>query len=168
MCSQNFVANILHLEDRLQIANRLSVSLCHRKPKQKRCHCDISSLRGFAERRGLTSLRSSFPLLAAGLLAKALLSKRLVLTSFISHHSAPKINLCVVVLKNKRCRKFRHLLLRFAFAERRGFERRSRHRRGSVVAICGSRLAEEVTPCTKFAILFPVFIDTTIHCVVCI
>ena len=37
----------------------------------------------------------------------------------------------------------------------------SRHRRGSVVAICGSRLAEEVTPCTKFTILSPVFIDTT-------
>ena len=36
-------------------------------------------------------------------------------------------------------------------AEREGFERRSRHRRGREVAIGGSQLAEEVTPTTKFA-----------------
>ena len=46
-----------------------------------------------------------------------------------------------------------------------GFERRSCHRRGSVVVISGSRLAEEVTPTTKFAILFSVFLLIRQHIV---
>ena len=38
--------------------------LCHRRPKQKRCHCDISLLRGFAERRGFEPLKPFWGLLA--------------------------------------------------------------------------------------------------------
>ena len=54
----------------------------------------------------------------------------------------------------------------FVWAERGGFERQSRHRRGSVVANSGSRLAEEVTPTTKFAIPPFILVDTATLCVV--
>ena len=49
-----------------------------------------------------------------------------------------------------------------------GFERRSRHRRGNVVANGGSWLAEEVTPAQSSQYSFSLFVDTTTLCVACI
>ena len=76
--------------------------------------CSNGSERGLARFTLQASFHFAFPLTRRGAPCKNCTPQKVdKSTYFIFHHFAPQMNLCVVVLKNKRCRNFRHLLLRW-------------------------------------------------------